>query len=405
MEGGISGRQTRSGRIIRPSNKAIHDAMLDAAETERKRAAAARKSAGVAEAKKQNETKAKKQKETNAKTKATKAGTGAKHKKRKTAEETHAETEATKAWTGAEHKKEVKRRNWKHEAATKRLKSFVFGQQPGGIQMLCRVVADPTCILETLSLGARDVTDRFLAPLLDALQFNQSVKQLGLVGSLGERVTRTTWHGIAKILRCQFSGLVTLNICNSIGLGDNEEDNEILLELRDALYGNKKLTSLLLFDYHLRFEGSWEPFSRLLCNKSSIAETFSSNHTLQKVVMGGVQPMVLREHLEMNQGAPVSGLRPDYYCSPREKFDIARRKIIKVHFTGEATEWTRHFDDMGRGVLPRAIAWMARGDCTMFFYETFSYPMLGTDRTDQCASHFFVQLAEELSFFYKFECC
>ena len=111
MEGGISGRQTRSGRIIRPSNKAIYDAMVDAAETERKRAAAPRKTAQVAEA-----------------------------KKRKTAKENNGETKAMKAGTGAEHKKEVKRRNLKHEAATKRMTSFTYGLQPGCIQMLCRVI-------------------------------------------------------------------------------------------------------------------------------------------------------------------------------------------------------------------------------------------------------------------------
>jgi hypothetical protein len=322
--------------------------MVDAAETERRTAAAERKTAQVAKA-----------------------------KKGKTAKKNNRKTKCTTAGSGGDRKKEAKRRNFKHEEATKRLTSFVYTRQPGSIQMLCRVIENPTCILQNLSLGARDVTDRFLAPLLDALQFNQSVKHLSLVGSLGERVSMTTWYKIARNLRCQFSGLETLNICNSIGLMGNEQ---IHVELRDALYQNKKLTHLLLFDYDLRFEGGWGPLSRLLCNTSSIAETFSSNHTLQKVVDSWNQPSELRELLAMNERA--------------KKFDIARRKIIKVHFTGDAMEWTSHFDDMDIGVWPRVIAWMARGDSTMFFRGRYI--------PQNSPAAIKGQLAEELTFLYKF---
>ena len=179
-------------------------------------------------------------------------------KKRKTAKGSDAVdvvTKAKKAGAGAEYKKVAKRRNLKHEAATKRMTSFIYTPHSGSIQMLCRVIQDPSCILQKISLGAQDVTDRFLAPLLDQLRFNQSVKILILVGSLGHRVTMTTWQAIARVLRCQFSGLETLGIQNSIGLMDNEL---IRLELRDALYQNKKLTHLLLFDYLLTIDISWE---------------------------------------------------------------------------------------------------------------------------------------------------
>jgi len=350
MEGGISGRhQTRSGRIIRPPNKAIHNAMVDAAETERRTAAAERKTAQVAKA-----------------------------KKGKTAKKNNRKTKCTTAGSGGDRKKEAKRRNFKHEEATKRLTSFVYTRQPGSIQMLCRVIENPTCILQNLSLGCVDVTDRMLVPLLDALQFNQSVKWLGLVGSLGERVSMTTWNLIARNLRCQFSGLETLDIRNSIGLMDNEQ---IHAELCDALYQNKKLTHLLLFDYLLTIDISWERFSRLLCNPDSIAATFSSNHTLQKVVHKFEQPGELMELLAMNENAG--------------KYDIARRKIIKVHFTREDMEWTSHFDDMDIAILPRLIAWMARGDCTMSFRQE------SPGRGKGLAAHK-SQLVEELSFFYKF---
>jgi len=359
--------------------------MVDAAETKRKRAAAARKTAQVDAAESERKRAAAPRKTAQV----------AEAKKRKTAKENNGETKATKAGTGAEHKKEVKRRNLKYEAVTKRMTSFTYGLQPGCIQMLCRVIQDPTCILEKLSFGARDLTDSMLAPILEELRFNQSVKLLGLVGSLGERVTRTTWHGIAKILRSDISGLVTLDVCNSIGLRDNEEDNQILLELCDALYGNKKLTALLLFDWELRFEGSWAPFSRLLCNKSSIADTFSSNHTLQRVVHGANQPSELQELLEMNQS---QGYPSVFDLSHHQKeSNIARRKVIKVHFTGEAMDWAHHFDDMDKGVLPRTIAWMARGDYTMFSYNKLIHPR-GVDASPNLCSN----LAEELSFFYKF---
>ena len=90
----------------------------------------------------------------------------------------------------------------------------------------------------------------------------------------------------------------------------------------------------------------WQPYARVLCNKTSIGHTFDSNHTLQRVVNNKRQPKGIKDLLERNQ--------------EENKFDVARQKVIDVHFP-DGFVGREPFVDMKLNVLPRALVWMARG--------------------------------------------
>ena len=125
--------------------------------------------------------------------------------------------------------------------------------------------------------------------------------------------------------------------------------------LADSLRHNSKLKELFIeSDWE---EGvpitNWDTLSNLLCNESSIDATFNSNHTLQCIVDPD------------NEEADESQLPPDLITllqlnrenSPTE---AARRKVLKVHFSGNFN--MQPFINMDLKVLPRAVAWMARDE-------------------------------------------
>ena len=95
---------------------------------------------------------------------------------------------------------------------------------------------------------------------------------------------------------------------------------------------NSKLKELFIdehWDEEDRTITDWDALTNVLCNKSSIDETFNSNHTLQCIV----------DPDNNNNGANESQLPPDLITllqlnrenSPTE---AARRKILQVHFSG-----------------------------------------------------------------------
>ena len=86
--------------------------------------------------------------------------------------------------------------------------------------------------------------------------------------------------------------------------------------------------------------------STVICNESSITATFNSNHTLQYVHWLPV-PSEIPALLQLNR--------------ENTRFEAARRKIIKVHFSGGDISM-QPFIDMNLKVLPHAVAWMARDE-------------------------------------------
>ena len=117
---------------------------------------------------------------------------------------------------------------------------------------------------------------------------------------------------------------------------------------------NKTLEQLLLGECYdtdeetsLITEKAWEAVSTLLCNKTSIMDTYNSNHTLYDVFYGDDN-----DHKEVNSYLDLN--------ENKDKAEVARQKILQTHFSSSITSKLQEFLDMELQVLPAAIAWIGR---------------------------------------------
>ena len=208
------------------------------------------------------------------------------------------------------------------------------------MQVLYDYMIKPECILEDLDLSGRGFDDATVVPLLNAIKNNRTLKCLNLSGSL-RQATNTTWHGIATLLESpasQSPPLEKLSLCY------NPINHDALVLFSGALANNNTMSNLLLYN-DPEWSTFWREFSRLLCNGTSIMDTYRSNHTLEKIVNHRKQPKDLAVYLEINR---------EYSAS-----DAARQKIITTHFSNGMD--VDILIDMELAVLPHAIAWMGRG--------------------------------------------
>ena len=131
-----------------------------------------------------------------------------------------------------------------------------------------------------------------------------------------------------------------------------------------SLTKNTQLTELFTdgFNWDVSPRG-WGALSNILCNKSSIIDTYQSNHTLQRVCQRNMELVLtddLQSLLELNRSQQGNRSQP-----------AAAQKIIKTHFTGRCIN-LKPFVDMELNVLPHALAWIVRNARCGDFANGFS---------------------------------
>lgn len=183
----------------------------------------------------------------------------------------------------------------------------------------------------------------------NALGNNSTVRWLNLCFN---DATASGWRAFAAaVLQNPDSALETLD------LGSNSIDYDSLVSFANSLMHNSKLKELFLDEEEDMIEiTNWDALSHVLCNESSgIMGTFRSNHTLQRVFnpdnaidscAESLLPSILSTLLQLNR--------------EHTKVEAARRKILKVHFSGDFN--MEPFIDMNMKVVPHAIAWMAKDE-------------------------------------------
>ena len=229
-----------------------------------------------------------------------------------------------------------------------------------GWRSIFEALESPRCVLQELDLGCNNLRDGDVDYLTSSLSNNCVLSSLTLC--YNEEVTASGWRALSAVLENPNSAL------EKIDLSYSPIDNDALVSFANALRHNNKLKELFLnANWGLREdeEGyvpitNWDALSNALCNESSINETHTSNHTLQRVVDPDSDyadesqlPQNLRILLQLNQ--------------ENTKTEAARRKILKVHFSGNFN--MQPFIDMDLKVLPHAVAWMARDE----FGSSLSY--------------------------------
>jgi len=96
----------------------------------------------------------------------------------------------------------------------------------------------------------------------------------------------------------------------------NHIGDEGALAFATALVNNNTLKALDLEHCDITCEG-WTPFSKLLCDASSVNKTYMSNHTIQKIPGSGVADALVNEYLVLNERG--------------DKQQVAMSKILQCH--------------------------------------------------------------------------
>ena len=199
------------------------------------------------------------------------------------------------------------------------------------------------------------LNDEMMTYLANSLSNNSVLRYLNLSNpQLNHRVTASGWTAFSAVLENPNSALEKLDLVGCIF------DDDALVSFANTLTHNSNLKELL-FDEDLdqEYDGeiaitNWGAFPNVLCNKSSILATFNSNHTLQRVLHLPCERLIDQVDESQLQRTLLQLNREN---TPTE---AARRKILKMHFSG--TFSMQPFIDMDSKALPYAVAWMARDE-------------------------------------------
>jgi hypothetical protein len=180
--------------------------------------------------------------------------------------------------------------------------------------------------------------------LASALATNDHLKELYLNNIAP--ITSVGWQNFASVLRNPDSALEELVIPGNV------INDDILSTFASVLTYNSRLRKFLIGNYSRNLgqitSVSHAAFTRMLCDKSTILNTYNSNHTLTYTDLWS-----LVWHKDM-----YSLLIINRDNSVRE---AARIKIIRSHFSRSDIN-TQVFTEMKLSILPTAIAWMGHNN-------------------------------------------
>ena len=203
--------------------------------------------------------------------------------------------------------------------------------------------------LQRLILDCNCINDEGLGIIVNGLSHGSMLKDLFIVGH-DQYITSNGWKSLATLLETPSC------MIESIEMESNDVGDNGALAFANALTNNSTLKKLDMTECGITEEG-WTPFSKLLCDTSSVNNTYLSNHTLQ--CLGDERgifnfiPTNIISNLVLNR-------------RNRTKQQIAMIKILQNH---------SHFDmepffEWEFKVLPITVSWFAKASaCTTFLYD------------------------------------
>ena len=205
--------------------------------------------------------------------------------------------------------------------------------------------------LNTINLAHNSITDEQLLPIVEVIKggCNTSLEKLYLHSN---RIGNTGCEALATLLADTNSNIQTLY------LDYNQFGNEGATAIANSLANNTKLKRLELGS------NPFEPsavgiFCTVLCNTSSVNDTYSSNHTLTQLVLSdeqrGHHAILLSSLWRLNRGL--------------NKSHVAIRKILKYHPNIDMKplfEWGVEEDgEQNLKALPYVVDWFERAKETV----------------------------------------
>ena len=196
--------------------------------------------------------------------------------------------------------------------------------------------------LKIINLADNSITKAQLLPMIDAIRGHRMLEKLILIGN---RIGNAGCHALATLLADTNSNLQILDLeTNQIGNGGAKA-------IANSLANNTKLQTLDLQSNPL------DPsvvgiFCTVLCDASSVNNTYRSNHTLEELVLLDEQEEQHVDHLadvlDLNKGT--------------NKSHVAIKKILKYHPNIDMDplfEWDTD-SEQSLKALPYVIDWFTR---------------------------------------------
>ncbi len=189
---------------------------------------------------------------------------------------------------------------------------------------------------ETLRIGGNAIDDEGLQALVSGMMNCRSLKQLDL--GWNQLITVAGMRSLSPLLQSENHSLETLYLYGS-NFGDDGA-----VALAEGLRGNKSLNQLWFCPSEAGITAvGWSAFSKLLCDTSTINNTYLSNHTLTKIGHRNEDtPQFILDYLTMNKD--------------RSDASISKSKILRSHRDLDMEpffEWKMKF-------LPVVIYWLQR---------------------------------------------
>jgi len=215
-----------------------------------------------------------------------------------------------------------------------------------GWLLFFNALQDSNLNLGKLFLGNNNIDDEGIQLLIRLVSSMTSLKRLDL--GMNRLITPTGWQAFTGYLQRPNIALEDLD------LASNKVNDDTVVGLTSVLTHNKTLKRLCLHDCtdeddnELITERGWQAASNLLCNTTSILDTYNSNHTLR--IFGGdiadsIRDLTSQSTLNRNE----------------DKVEVARQKILQTHFSdSDDTSKMQEFLDMELEVMPSVIAWIGR---------------------------------------------
>eukprot|EP00984_Skeletonema_dohrnii_P015704 scaffold6834_cov113-Skeletonema_dohrnii-CCMP3373.AAC.3 len=206
-----------------------------------------------------------------------------------------------------------------------------------------------TSSLRWLNLANNAIDDEALQVLVEGMENLRNIETLSLSGN------RVTASGLSVLTPIFHRDSCSLKEIDLDGMDIGDEGAEVLAE---GLRGNKSLTKLM-FDCTDVTDMGWSAFSRLLCDTSSVNNTYLSNHTLE--VIGcrfddqfNVIPSSVKHYFKLNK---------------QNQHDVTICKILMSHADLDMTP----FFQWKLKLLPLVVAWLERArSCRAYVEESIT---------------------------------
>lgn len=226
--------------------------------------------------------------------------------------------------------------------------AFVYGITPSGWADAFRLLRNSQCALEDLTLSDCYIDDEGASMLAHLL--SDHLRNVVHIGFWSESIiTKAGWGAFAEVLRpTSTSKLKTLRL--GLTLDDTFFDDEDVIRFVTALRGNTTLEVLDMSDVDLP-HNSMGTLVNVLCDASSVASVYNSNHTFITFECtysdNTVVPSELDSLLEINKD--------------KDKAQVVRTKLL-LYFFIRVDNTGRVFGQLETSLMPNVMEWIGR-DC------------------------------------------